>query len=292
MSQQSLSDHPQQEEVEEDLLLLPRAAAVNSSCSAFFDEPTDRFSHLHLANRPPCTTCGCHPISASCFSSGSHKRPSSENPSSSHEPNPKKPNNNDDYTNPLSGFSKIPLSPPPQETEPFLRRCVSDPYNPPIPPIVEEPPLSPPPNQEMELPGTPLSNAIASSKLPPRPPTLRRSVSDPTPSPAKTFCSSSESPEAERLRKMGECVREMSRKWDALLGCEADSANERISRQNDHPFDHNNSNDSAMENSEEGLNESVIVERKGDVLIINFKCPCGSGYQILLLGGNCYYKLM
>ncbi|KAJ4723226.1 flocculation protein FLO11-like [Melia azedarach] len=289
MSQETLANHPQ-EEVEEGLLLLREAAAVNSSSSPFFDESTDRFSHLHLTNRPPCTSCGYRRFSTSSASSGSHKRPSSENPSSSYEPNPKKPNHNDDYTNFRAGFSKIPLSPPPQETQPFLRRCVSDPYNPPIPPVVGETPLSPVQNPEVACPGTPLSNAIATSKLPPRPPTLRRSVSDPMPSPAKTFSSSCESPSAEWLKSTGDCMREMSRKWDELLRYEEDSATAERSRQTDHPSEDNDT-DAAMENSAKGFNEAVKVERKGEALIIHFKCPCGAVYQILLLGGNCYYKL-
>ncbi|KAG5246812.1 mucin-5AC [Salix suchowensis] len=38
--------------------------------------------------------------------------------------------------------------------------------------------------------------------------------------------------------------------------------------------------------------ESVCVEKTGDCFIVHFKCPCGKRYQILLSGGNCYYKLM
>lgn len=38
--------------------------------------------------------------------------------------------------------------------------------------------------------------------------------------------------------------------------------------------------------------EAVSVEKVGECLIIDFKCPCSSGYKILLSGGNCYYKLI
>nr|GMD75906.1 uncharacterized serine-rich protein C215.13-like [Ipomoea batatas] len=39
--------------------------------------------------------------------------------------------------------------------------------------------------------------------------------------------------------------------------------------------------------------ESVWVEEKGgEGLVIHFKCPCNKGYEILLSGNNCYYKLM
>ena len=37
--------------------------------------------------------------------------------------------------------------------------------------------------------------------------------------------------------------------------------------------------------------EAVWVERNGECLILHFKCPCGKGYQILLTGKSCYYKL-
>lgn len=38
--------------------------------------------------------------------------------------------------------------------------------------------------------------------------------------------------------------------------------------------------------------EAVSVERAGECLVLHFKCPCKKGYQILLSGSNCYYKLM
>ncbi|KAG6394868.1 hypothetical protein SASPL_145458 [Salvia splendens] len=37
--------------------------------------------------------------------------------------------------------------------------------------------------------------------------------------------------------------------------------------------------------------EAVFVEKSGESLVLHFKCPCGDGYQILLSGNNCYYKL-
>ena len=46
-------------------------------------------------------------------------------------------------------------------------------------------------------------------------------------------------------------------------------------------------------NSAQDFEESVFVERVGEEgLTVHFKCPCGKGYQILLSGRNCYYKLM
>lgn len=38
--------------------------------------------------------------------------------------------------------------------------------------------------------------------------------------------------------------------------------------------------------------EAVCVERTGECLVVHFKCPCGKGYQILLSGRECYYKLI
>ncbi|KAL7258350.1 hypothetical protein ACSBR1_004469 [Camellia fascicularis] len=38
--------------------------------------------------------------------------------------------------------------------------------------------------------------------------------------------------------------------------------------------------------------EAVSVERSGKWLIVHIKCSCGKGYQILLYGNICYYKLM
>ncbi|XP_024041256.1 uncharacterized protein LOC112098880 [Citrus clementina] len=274
-------NHPQEQVLEEEeLLLLQETAAMNASSSFFNDAAaaTDCITHLHLNNRhqPPCTSCG------------SHKRPSSENPITHLQPNPKKPNTTITTTHSPFGFSKIPLSPPP-----FLPHCSSDPYIPPLPPVVEEPPVLPRPNAEPECPGTRLSNALASNKLPPRSPTLRRSVSELFPSPEKTVSgSSSDSPHAE-VRKMRDCMRDMSRKWGELLGDEKDISNEEINNDNSSRGVNNGSNnDAKLENYEGGHVEVVSVEKKGDALILHFKCPCGSGYQILLLGGNCYYKLM
>lgn len=38
--------------------------------------------------------------------------------------------------------------------------------------------------------------------------------------------------------------------------------------------------------------ESVGVERVGDSLEIHLKCPCGKGFEILLNGTSCFYKLL
>ncbi|KAL5791706.1 hypothetical protein ACOSP7_000300 [Xanthoceras sorbifolium] len=297
---------PSHEGEEEELLLLHQTTTLDTSSS---DDPsaTNRFSLLNLHGFPPssssptsaaahshlaCTKCGYCGVSP-----GSHKRPSPE-PSSAaaldrEQPKTKKPNN---HSPSLHGFSKIPL---PTQDQPLLRRCCSDPNSPPIavantaPQVLADPPQSPPQNAEISRPETPLSAVRASAaKLPPRAPPLRRSVSDPSPSPSKTFSSSCgtmgayESPNDKRLRRMRDCIREMNTWWDEILPEEEGGGTAMITNNS------GNNNGATMENSEVDIEESVSVERSGGCLIIHFKCPCGKGYQILLSGRNCYYKLM
>lgn len=50
-------------------------------------------------------------------------------------------------------------------------------------------------------------------------------------------------------------------------------------------------NEKGTEEEEKG-SESVWVEKAGEGLVIHFKCPCKKGYEILLAGNNCYYKLI
>ncbi|GLT96109.1 hypothetical protein SLE2022_137550 [Rubroshorea leprosula] len=52
-------------------------------------------------------------------------------------------------------------------------------------------------------------------------------------------------------------------------------------------------NDPAKDEKEgEEIEDVVWVEKTGECLVVHFKYPCGKGYQILLSGGKCYYKLM
>ncbi|KAJ0092473.1 hypothetical protein Patl1_25759 [Pistacia atlantica] len=296
------------EEEEEELLLLQENATMDSS-SFFKDEPTatttTSFSNLHLTNHHSCSSCGCNGNSASATPSSSSatlKRSSSE--SNTLQPSSKKPNINPTS---LFGFSKIPLpttsantspsvSAPASNTSPshpFLRRCVYDLGDPLPTQVAAETPQSPQSqNANMVCPGTPLSAA----KFPPIPSTLRRSVSDPNPSPAPTLSSSCDGvgeydvPNAEWARKFSNCMKEMARKWDELLGFEEDKG-----REENHNRSYSNNvenNNASMDNCGEDFVEAVTVEKAGECLIIHFKCPCGRGYQILLSGKNCYYKLM
>lgn len=43
---------------------------------------------------------------------------------------------------------------------------------------------------------------------------------------------------------------------------------------------------------EEENQEAVSVGVIGDCLSLDFNCPCGKGYQIVLSGKKCYYKLL
>ncbi|OMO52099.1 hypothetical protein COLO4_37412 [Corchorus olitorius] len=50
--------------------------------------------------------------------------------------------------------------------------------------------------------------------------------------------------------------------------------------------------EATKEDSEVDCEKAVRVQKIGDCLDLHFKCPCGKGYQILLSGQNCYYKLI
>lgn len=139
----------------------------------------------HLLHHPPCTACGCHGFN-------SMKRRS---PESDVEPSrAKKPSCEQDDLTRRGGYTAIPL---PLSLEslaaiqntksavPVLRRCISDPYTPPSA-AVSGSPATPHPSPEHIPSSTIGSPSTSASRLPPRPPSLKRCVSDPIPSPAKT----------------------------------------------------------------------------------------------------------
>ncbi|KAJ7955120.1 flocculation protein FLO11-like [Quillaja saponaria] len=293
-----------------------------------FNSPTiNGCDHPNPSNHLPCTNCGY-------FRSNSLKRrsPSSfslvQDPSitinatttdTNPEPKAKKPFfEQGDLT--LCGFSVISLpnglapsaathTQKPQSC-PVLRRCVSDPYNPPAANVVGFPMtqfqnsssgLGSPENVKEGInPVTPpcVKGYASASSLPPLPPSLRRSVSDLTPSPAKSFSHSASSAEvgvdlakeetsnSKRLRRMKESLREMRHWWDKAMREEIEGEAEE--------YKGTEFNDTVKkcDNVEERLEESVSIEKVGECLVINFKCPCYRGYQILLTGNNCYYKLI
>ncbi|KAA8520565.1 hypothetical protein F0562_014821 [Nyssa sinensis] len=223
-------------------------------------------------------------------------------------------------------FTKLPLptttpvvsTPSDSNSMPVLRRCVSDLINSPGTNNVRAPsaqtsdsftvsglfsnPISPD-NAKINVSATtpsPGKAVAASVSLPPLPPPLHRSLSDLTPSAyqvtttspsaAKTFSRSPssgvdsirvESPDSKRLKRMKARVREMTQWWDEVLREDEDDG-----------VPEDNNNNTQKDDSETETEEAVSVERTAECLIIHFKCPCNKGYQILLSGKNCYYKLM
>ncbi|OWM69351.1 hypothetical protein CDL15_Pgr006314 [Punica granatum] len=121
------------------------------------------------------------------------------------------------------------------------------------------------------------------SPLPPLPPPLRRTSSDPTP--AINYSNVEESPNSRRLKRMRHQLKEMSRWWHQVLREEEEEEDEVPGEQNNNATE----KDGAEAENDQ---ESVSVEELGDCLSIHFNCPCGKGYQILLSGRNCYYKLI
>ncbi|KAK7838258.1 hypothetical protein CFP56_020096 [Quercus suber] len=211
------------------------AEAVSQDLSVDDQPPFDnRFAMLHLNafnchnhhqhQHQPCNTCGCL-----CSTSNPMKR-RSPSPSSS-------------FQDPLNAFSSDSSLSPRGSSK---TRFSAAPFRPGSFPIwvgfsSTQPQQFPVSRAASEVDGycqvvpvTPSSNP----GLPPLPPTLRRTISDPNPSPAKTI-------------------------------------------------------QGPRNNSAQDFEESVFVERVGEEgLTVHFKCPCGKGYQILLSGRNCYYKLM
>ncbi|GMI65125.1 hypothetical protein like AT2G32235 [Hibiscus trionum] len=201
-----------------------------------------------------CTTCACNPL----------KRPS---PESISKPKSKRPLlENHPYS--LSGFSKLPL--------PQLHRTVSA-------------PLTPTKAAKFLEDDTPFSKGTASSSLPPKPHVLSRTISDPVFSPAKPLSRTSspqemgvelikeESPNAKRLKRMKERMKEMNN-W---LGEAMKEVEDVIC-----------TTEATKDKDEVDCEEAVGVEKIGECLDLHFKCPCGKGYKILLSGNNCYYKLI
>ncbi|KAF9683449.1 hypothetical protein SADUNF_Sadunf04G0014800 [Salix dunnii] len=240
-------------------------------------------NHYHST---PCTTCGC----SASFSSNKRRSPDHIPPDQltkkpkklflePHESTPSNDNNNN-VPNSVSGFSKIPL--PICSTDPVLRRCHSD-------------PCSPPNVANLVLQSPPGSSKKGSASLPPKPP-FRRSVSDLSPNNILSRSSSSNGSSSFKwLKKMRDSMNEINQWWDEIMPdtdevfsepCDFDEEAEK-SGPEDNPADAIEKSDS-MTNNE----ESVCVEKTGDCFIVHFKCPCGKRYQILLSGGNCYYKLM
>ncbi|CAI0414885.1 unnamed protein product [Linum tenue] len=284
----------------------------------------DHHHHHSHSSHSPCQSCGC---SGGPSSSRNNKRRSSDAGSFSTPPLPpaaagmenperdsrfqlaKRPKKLFSESSPETlsgvvippGFSKIALplsaqsiSPPPAGSPALVAavspnlRCGSSqnliPQSPATSNVV--------PNDSP----TPSSKAPGSASRPPLPP-LRRSWSlpspdKPAPSTSSDAVSGNPPHHEEKLKAVGNWIKEVAKWWDEFhtvdeMPVVVDQAEKKV------PDDDDNASNAVKDDKESaGCEESVNVERTGECLIINFKCPCKKGYQILLSGTSCYYKLM
>ncbi|PON35819.1 hypothetical protein PanWU01x14_333390 [Parasponia andersonii] len=284
--------------------------------------------HHHNQHHSPCANCGRRGSGSGAVAdhsnsgSGSHKRPlppPSTSTSSSllfpgYDPQPKPKKLFLDQTDAAVSAADPPPLPARSGSNPvFLRRCVSDPYHAPPAPAYQSPPESFPGSgfgifsntcrspENVIKTNTPNSVTPCSATLPPRAPLiLRRCVSDPTPSPAKSFSRTSSStdldktPNSRKMKKMWHCWKEMNSRMEEFMGEE--QADEDDNGENDEVNITDQPNDiinATKDDCEVECEESLSVERQGEGLIVRFNCNCGRAYEFLLPGGgNCYYKLL
>ncbi|KAE9457652.1 hypothetical protein C3L33_10449, partial [Rhododendron williamsianum] len=202
---------------------------------------------------------------------------------------------------PPSAAAKLPTPINTQITPPspaaILRRCISDPVNSPGTTALLSNPQSPE-NANTIVSATTPSPGKGTASLPPLPRALRRSISDPlshSPSSGELGSGSrnrgGESPGSMSLKTLKERMsemREMIQWWEKIVGEEGEE--EDNNGRGNHDIGTITEVECAAETETE--EEAVSVERTGECLVLHFKCPCTKGYQILLSGNNCYYKLM
>ncbi|XP_059637640.1 uncharacterized protein LOC132279631 [Cornus florida] len=272
-----------------------------------------RFSAASVpSSAEECTMCGSMKRRSPSSSSLQEQQPNSKKLNLQPPPSTAADNNKGGGKQ-FHGFTRIPLPSgswnvsSPYVSMPILRRCSSDIINSPGNNNVGAPKSQPssPENAKTNVSATTPSPQKASASLPPLPPTLRRTVSDPTsaayqvmgtppppPSVARTFCTNEmgldsvkgESPESKRLKRMKACMRGMRQWWDEVLLKEEEE-------DDDGPEDSNTPN-AKSSSPDESEGEAVSVERNGEWLVIKFQCPCSKGYQLILCADSCYYKLM
>ncbi|KAI3459563.1 hypothetical protein Pfo_016226 [Paulownia fortunei] len=248
------------------------------------------------------------PLSPSAFQEPVFKRATLHPPSSPSTPTAAAA----DYH--LLGFTRLPLPHSfPAASPPPLRRTVSEPIHSTEtintaapPPQFSEFPTSPGPVLNQPLQESSSRNIVQESfPFPNAAPVIHRTVSDPNPVANRQVVaaggtpprpplarnvsrspSCGESPSTKRLKRMKERLREMSQWWNQVVreGEEEDSDSENYSSDNI-------PKDESEGDMEDPSQEAVWVEKNGECLVLHFKCPCGNGYQILLSGKNCYYKL-
>ncbi|GAB4851265.1 hypothetical protein Ancab_039929 [Ancistrocladus abbreviatus] len=279
----------------------------------------------------PCKICGNHMKRASCgqpIDNSKSKKPFTSPLTTTNSP--AAATTTTTYSH-LQGFNVLALPSDPTATAPTptLRRCSSAPID---PPLINNAVLPASAHSQENLPGKSPSPGTCSglgsrSRSSTVPEPLLRSISDPTPflsygptpppppqntgsvvAPRNSLSFSGgavgsgltgdESPASQRLRRMSDRMKEMKQWLDEVM-----RENEQhphfepnISTENcgcdTGKLDEKGTGEAEEEEEEEAADSTVSAERKGDSIILHFKCHCGSGYHILLSGKNCYYKLL
>ncbi|KAL9263681.1 hypothetical protein AKJ16_DCAP12504 [Drosera capensis] len=114
-----------------------------------------------------------------------------------------------------------------------------------------------------------------------------------------------DSPAAKRLRRMSVRMREMKQWFDEVLSEDGDEqgplyqAANMSAQKSGSQFCCTGDDDVTEAGKDHGHEQKQVVEdalvsaeRDGDSIVVHFRCPCGSGYHILLSGQSCYYKLL
>ncbi|XP_042026892.1 uncharacterized protein LOC121774041 [Salvia splendens] len=198
---------------------------------------------------------------------------------------PKRPTLNPSSDHDHFGYKKLSLS---QYFTPApLRRTISEPiYSPGTTNSAAAP------TRSSEIPNSPAPVNAGQEIVP----SLHRTMSAPIPvfaaTPPRPFAgrkpsrspTRGENPSAKRLKRMKERLKVMSEWWNQVASEDGDEEN--LESEND-----NDPKEECEGEAEIPSQEAVFVEKSGESLVLHFKCPCGDGYQILLSGNNCYYKL-
>ncbi|GAB2274102.1 hypothetical protein Dimus_008873 [Dionaea muscipula] len=115
-----------------------------------------------------------------------------------------------------------------------------------------------------------------------------------------------ESPASKRLRRMSARMIEMRQWFDEIMTSEDDDDQgslyqaSNISTHKDSFCCSAGGGQLDKSGKDDGLEQLKVLdedtlvsaERDGDSTVVHLKCPCGSGYHILLSGQSCYYKLL
>ncbi|KAL8486681.1 hypothetical protein ACS0TY_023393 [Phlomoides rotata] len=91
----------------------------------------------------------------------------------------------------------------------------------------------------------------------------------------------------QRMKRMRERIRLL---WNQVASEDGDE-DEIDEHENCCCNDNNPKEESENDGEIPSSQEAVWVEKHGESLVLHFKCPCGNGYEVLLSGTSCYYKL-